>query len=164
VFFYDYPASPFEHYSDDFNVLGYLGQWRGFQIPFSAETWSNPGHLTITLLGADQGVWFGPRTLNYFDLAVYPPPWEIEICFTAPDDSVPWNLSFHHMLYDKDKHLVGYWDPGVQNFPGEKRRRFLNYPSREFTFDAVLNWPEYLKRNLELHPCKSAISSRSRPS
>jgi len=148
VFMYAYPAAPFEHYSDDFNILGYLGQWRGFQIPFSAETWSNAGYLTITLLGASQGVWFGPRTLNYFDLEVYEPPWEMEICFIPPDDSVPWNLVFQHILYDKNKRLIGYWGPGVQNFPVEKRHRFVNFPYKASIFD-LINWPEYFKRNPE---------------
>ena len=137
VFIYDYPVSPLEHYSDDFNTLGYLGQWRGFQIPFSAETWSNPGYLTITLLAPGQGVWFGPRTLNYFDLEVYEPPWEMEICFIPPDDSVPWNLFFWHKLYDKNRGFVGFWGPGVQNYPGERRHRFVNYPFKETDHDAL---------------------------
>ena len=137
TFMYGYPVAPLEHYSDDFNIPGYLGQCRGFQMPLMAETWTHPGNLTVTLLGPSQGCWFGPQTLLEIDLNLYQPPFEIETCFTAPDDSVPWTVFINQVILDKENVRRGYWFPGVQNSPKIKRHRYINYYNKNK--DALLH-------------------------
>jgi hypothetical protein len=53
----------------------------------------------------------------------------MEICFIA-DDAFPWNLHFHCRIANQDGQIVGYWQPGVQNYPDEKRHRFVNTPHK----------------------------------
>jgi hypothetical protein len=72
----------------------------------------------------------GPTHLQVgirFDLDTYPPPWEIEIAFTCPDDTIPWNFALNLGVWDEMKQTrKGWWHPGVQNIPGEKRHRHTN--------------------------------------
>ena len=55
------------------------------------DTHSHPGHLMLKLLGPGLGTGFGPAGGSSLKLSDYPPPWEIETSFIAPDDSIPWN-------------------------------------------------------------------------
>lgn len=138
------PTAPFESFSDEFDVPGFLS-WRGFQLPFQAETWSHPGHLTITLLGASQGTWFFPMTLTEIDLNAYPPPWEWEVCFTPPASPAPWNLYFNHRLIDSQGQWKTYWKPGVMYDPRTKRAHFTNDPFGPSSFDSQMD--DYFRRN-----------------
>lgn len=172
VFRYRSPAAPWDHDSDDFDIPGYLGKIAAFQIPFSAETWSNPGSLTITLLGPSQGCWFwGDNSAMVIDLGlieaedhpmkrfytepglygIHKPPWEMEICFSVPDDSVPWNLHFHHRIHDETGNLRGYWQPGVMNSPAAGGHKYINYyyqgPGLAAWTDASGNFDKYLRRH-----------------
>ena len=139
-----YPTAPFESFSDEFDVPGFLS-WRGFQLPFQAETWSHPGHLTITLLGASQGTWFFPMTLTEIDLTAYPPPWEWEVCFTPPAPPAPWNLYFSHRLEDAQGHWKTYWRPGVMYDPRTKQARFTNSVFGPSSFDSQME--DYFRRS-----------------
>ena len=67
VFFGSQPI-PLEHYSDDFEIVGYMGQWQLQEQCTLAETHSNPGYLTLTLLGAGLGTCFSPVGGADFDL------------------------------------------------------------------------------------------------
>ena len=46
---------PFEKYSDEFNILGYLGQWQVQEQCTLMDTHSYPGHLMLKLLGPGPG-------------------------------------------------------------------------------------------------------------
>jgi hypothetical protein len=138
------PTAPWEHFSDEFDRPGFL-TWRGFQIPFQAETWSHPGYLTITLLGASQGCYFFPMTLTGIDLKAYPPPWEWEVCVIPPAEPAPWNLYFTHRFLDTRDTLKAFWRPGVIYDPRTKRTTFTNSPFRDPPNQAVAG--EYLRRS-----------------
>lgn len=149
VFMYRHHAAPLEHNSDDFDIPGYMGKLRALQIPYSAETWSHPGHLNITLLGPSQGCWFFSNNLYDIDLRTHVPPWEIEICFHVPDDSAPWNLHFQLRIEREDGKVFGYWQPGVMNFPEEQRHRYVNYShGKHPTFNVAMDY--YLSTNFGL--------------
>lgn len=137
TFMYSFPNVPFEHFSDDFNIKGYLGQCRGFQIPLMADTWTNPGNLTVTLLGPSQGCWFGPQNLYEIDFDIYKPPFEIETRFNVPDDTVPWTVFINQVIIDKQGIRRGYWFPGVQNSPKARCHRYINYYNK--SNNALLN-------------------------
>ncbi len=117
------PPVPFEEYSDEFNVVGYLGQWQVQEQCTLVDTHSHPGNLMLKLLGPGLGTGFGPAGGSELSLANYKPPWEIEICFMAPDDSIPWNLWMNFIVVDREGKDRGMWTPGVQNFPREKKHR-----------------------------------------
>ncbi len=59
VFFGANPR-PFEEFSDDFDILGYLGQWQVQEQCTLVDTHSHPGHLMLKLLGPGLGTGFGP--------------------------------------------------------------------------------------------------------
>src|SRR5947207_13974621 len=59
------------------------------------------------------------------NLSVYPPPWEIEICFICPDDKIPWNFYMNFQPVTKSGRRL-QWHPGVQNVPGENRHYYIN--------------------------------------
>src|SRR5262249_45456790 len=80
-------------------------------------------HLTLTLLGPGLGTGFGPAGGSSLSLAEYQPPWEIEIRFSAPDDTIPWNFWMNFAVVDRDGKNRGVWAPGVENFPRERRHR-----------------------------------------
>jgi hypothetical protein len=121
--FFGAPPRPFEEFSDDFDIVGYLGQWQIQEQCTLAETYSHPGYLTLTLLGPGLGTGFGPAGGSSLSLSDYKPPWEIEICFLAPDDSVPWNFWMNFVVVDRDGKPRGVWAPGVENFPKVRRHR-----------------------------------------
>ena len=52
VFFGAEPR-PFEKFSDEFNILGYLGHWQVQEQCTLMDTHSYPGHLMLKLLGPD---------------------------------------------------------------------------------------------------------------
>lgn len=136
--FFGAPPRPFEDFSDDFDIPGYLGQWQIQEQCTLAETHSHPGHLTLTLLGPGLGTGFGPAGGSSLSLAKYQPPWEIEICFSAPDDSVPWNFWMNFAVVDRDGKNRGVWAPGVENFPREKRHRLYGHSTFKLEFDKDL--------------------------
>ncbi len=90
-----------------------------------AETYSNPGYLTLTLLGSGLATGFGPVDAAPFDLDFYPPPWEKEVCFIAPDDTVPWNFYLALVAWGSNFNDFVIFLPGVQNIPGV-RHRFMS--------------------------------------
>lgn len=127
VFFSAWPQ-PLDELSDDFNIPGFMANWRTQSEGTLAETYSNPGYMTITMPGASFGTGVCPNSLvsDGLDLSVYEPPLEIEWAFVGPDDSEPWNLFLFWMVFDRDRNNRGGWTPGVQNFPDENRHRYFN--------------------------------------
>ena len=59
VFFGSNPR-PFEQFSDEFNIVGYLGQWQVQEQCTLMDTHSHPGYLMLKLLGPGLGTGFGP--------------------------------------------------------------------------------------------------------
>ena len=137
VFFGAEPR-PFEEFSDDFNIVGYLGQWQVQEQCTIMDTHSHPGHLMLKLLGPGLGTGFCPVGGPGLKLANYKPPWEIEISFIAPDDSIPWNFYLSLMVLDKDGKIRGMWQPGVENFPKEKKHRLLAASMFKMEFEKEL--------------------------
>jgi hypothetical protein len=119
----------FEHLSDNFDVPGFLADQKWYiEGNGIAETYSNPGYCTVTLLGMNGGWAMCPIVAgDGIELARFKPPIEFETAFIAPDDSIPWNLWWTFSLSDSDgKNLGQGWNPGVQNIPG-KGRSFINH-------------------------------------
>ncbi|NUM54536.1 MAG: hypothetical protein HUU46_12895 [Candidatus Hydrogenedentes bacterium] len=108
---------PFEQYSDDFEIPGYLAQWQIQPQCTVADTFSHPGQLAFTLLGPGSGTGFGAVGGGGLSLKDYPPPWEIEICFTPPPADQPWNFWMNWWLEDKDHTNIGRWQPGLKFDP-----------------------------------------------
>ncbi len=129
VFFGSSPR-PFEQFSDEFNILGYLGRWQVQEQSTLMDTHSHPGHLMLKLLGPGLGTGFGAAGGSTLRLKDYPPPWEIETSFIAPDDSIPWNYWMNFIVLDAQGKNVGMWTPGVENDP--KARRHRVYASATF--------------------------------
>jgi hypothetical protein len=136
--FFSAPPRQFEEFSDDFDILGFMGQWQIQEQSTLAETYSHPGYLTLTLLGPGLGTGFGPAGGSSLSLAHYKPPWEIEICFIAPDDTVPWNFWMNFAVVDADGKARGVWAPGLENFPKEKRHRLYGHSLFKLQFDQEL--------------------------
>jgi hypothetical protein len=122
VFFGAEPR-PFERYTDEFNVTGYLGKWQVQEQCTLMDTHSHPGFLMLKLLGPGLGTGFGPAGGSSLKLSDYPPPWEIETSFIAPDDSIPWNYWMNFILLDPQGTNLGMWTPGVENDPKAGRHR-----------------------------------------
>jgi hypothetical protein len=122
VFFGSEPR-PFEAYSDEFNITGYLGRWQIQEQCTVVDTHSHPGYLMLKLLGPGLGTGFCPAGGSSLKLSDYPPPWEIETRFIAPDDSIPWNYWMNFIVLDPQGKNRGMWTPGVENDPKVKRHR-----------------------------------------
>jgi hypothetical protein len=122
VFFGSSPR-PFEQFSDDFNILGYLGRWQVQEQCTLMDTHSHPGYLMLKLLGPGLGTGFGSAGGSSLTLSDYPPPWEIETSLIAPDDSVPWNYWMNFIAVDQQGKNFGMWTPGVENDPKARRHR-----------------------------------------
>ena len=137
VFFGSAPM-PFEEYSDDFDILGYMGKWQTQPQGTLADTYNNPGYLTLTVIGTGSGTGFGPVGGSSLDLRHYPPPWEIEMSFIAPDDTIPWNFWMNFVLHDKDGENRGMWTPGVENFPDQNRHGLYQTAQIRAEFDPPL--------------------------
>ncbi len=75
----------------------------------------------LKLLGPGLGTGFGPAGGSSLKLSDYPPPWEIETSFIAPDDTIPWNYWMNFIILDKHGKNLGMWTPGVENDPKAKR-------------------------------------------
>ena len=149
-FYVDYCTfigSDLEHASDDFNIRGYLENWQ-FQLPFAAETWSNPGYLTVTTLGQSQWSGFSAFTAPVLDLRQHQPPFEVEVCMIPPDNTIPWNFHLHQKIFDGNGKLVGYWRPGVQNYPVERMARFHNNSYAENSLISSVHKDWYQLRDL----------------
>lgn len=114
VFFGSNPR-PFEKYSDEFNIPGYLGRWQVQEQCTLMDTHSYPGHLMLKLIGPGLGTGFGAAGGSSLNLKDYPPPWEIETAFIPPDESAPWNYWMNFILLDKQGKNLGMWTPGVDN-------------------------------------------------
>ena len=87
------------------------------------DTHSHPGNLMLKLLGPGLGTGFGATGGSSLKLSDYPPPWEIETSFTAPDDTIPWNYWMNFIILDTHGKNIGMWTPGVENDPKAKRHR-----------------------------------------
>ena len=59
VFFGAEPR-PFEAFSDEFNIMGYLGRWQVQEQCTQMDTHSHSGYLMLKLLGPGLGTGFGP--------------------------------------------------------------------------------------------------------
>ncbi len=131
--FYGNGPKNFDHLSDDFDIPGFLSDQRWLiEGNAIAETYSNPGYSTVTLLGMNGGWAMCPIVSgDGIDLAEHRPPIDFETAFVAPDDSIPWNLWWTFNLFDTDGKSLGQgWNPGVQNIPG-RGRALIN----SFAFD-----------------------------
>jgi hypothetical protein len=128
VFFGNGPDN-FDHLSDEFDVPGFLADQKWYiEGNALAETYSNSGFCTVTLLGMNGGWAMCPIVSgDGIDLARYKPPIEFETVFIAPDDDIPWNLWWTFSLVDSDGKQLGQgWNPGVQNIPG-RGRSYINH-------------------------------------
>jgi len=125
VFFPSTPL-PLEEFSDDFNIPGYMAKWQAQPQSTIIDTYSNPGNLTMTLIGSPCATGVAPVGGSELDLSLYKPPWEIEIAFTAPDDTIPWNWWMNWQIFDTQGNMKSFWHPGVQNFPEAGKHRFRN--------------------------------------
>ena len=114
VFFGSNPR-PFEKFSDEFDIPGYLGRWQVQEQCTLMDTHSYPGHLMLKLIGPGLGTGFGAAGGSSLKLSDYPPPWEIETRFIPPDDSAPWNYWMNFILLDQQGKNLGMWTPGVEN-------------------------------------------------
>ncbi len=139
VFFGAEPR-PFEKYSDEFNILGYLGQWQAQEQCTLMDTHSHPGHLMLKLIGPGLGTGFGPAGGSSLKFSDYPPPWEIETSFIAPDDTIPWNYWMNFIVLDRNGRHLGMWTPGVENDPGARQHRV--YPGASFSLRFAPDLPE----------------------
>jgi hypothetical protein len=115
---------PFEEMSDDFDIPGYLGQWVSQDQSTIAETYSNPGNLTLTLWGCSLATGIAPVGGDYMNLSYYKPPWEIEICFAA-EDTGAWNWFMNFLPITKSGRTF-VWHPGVQYVPQRKKHYYIN--------------------------------------
>jgi hypothetical protein len=126
--FYGNGPENFDHLSEEFDVPGFLADQKWYlEGNGLAETFSNPGYLTVTLLGMNGGWAMCPiLSGDGIDLKLHKPPLEFETSFIAPDDSIPWNLWWTFSLTDEEGQNLGQtWGPGVQNIPGSGRA-FIN--------------------------------------
>jgi hypothetical protein len=125
--FFGADPRPFEAYSDEFDIPGYLGRWQAQEQCTLMDTHSHPGNLMLKLLGPGLGTGFGAAGGSSLKLSDYPPPWEIETSFTAPDDTLPWNYWMNFIILDRQGKSIGMWTPGVENDPKAKQHR--SFPS-----------------------------------
>ena len=89
------------------------------------DAYTHPGYMTWTLMGPSLGTGIAPVGGDgLFSLDMYPPPWEMEICFLVPDDSVPWNFFMNFQPVTSGGRRVA-WHPGVQNLPKEKKHVYF---------------------------------------
>jgi hypothetical protein len=121
-FRYAPPFPSIECISNDFNIPGYLGGLWSEIHGLTAENLSNPGHLTFTLRGGANAT--GGNAVEGYRLRFrdHPPPWEIEVCFIAPDDTIPWDFLMNWTIFDPDGKRIGAWTPGVLNIPGKRKQ------------------------------------------
>jgi hypothetical protein len=142
--FYGNGPENFDHLSDEFDVPGFLADQKWYiEGNGIAETYSNPGNLTVTLMGMNGGWAMCPIiSSSAIDLARHKPPVEFETAFVAPEDTLPWNYWWTFNLFDSDgKNLGQGWGPGVQNIPG-KGRSYINsfgYDPKNFAKSSVMN-------------------------
>jgi hypothetical protein len=139
--FFGAPPRPFEQYSDDFDIPGFLGQWQMQEQCTLMDTHSHPGYLMLKLLGPGLGTGFGVAGGSELKLSHYKPPWEIEISLIAPDDAVPWNFWMNFILLDKDGKNRGGWTPGIENVPQQKRHKLYNGSTFQLEFPGEIPEP-----------------------
>jgi hypothetical protein len=158
--FYGNGPENFDHLSEEFNVPGFLADQKWYiEGNGLAETYSNPGFLTVTLLGMNGGWAMCPIIASSsIDLERHRPPVEFETAFVAPDDALPWNFWWTFNLFDSSgKDLGQGWGPGVQNIPG-KGRAYINsfgYDPTKFARSGLMNIefdPELAQALLKARP------------
>ena len=137
VFFDAHPRA-FESLSDDFNIVGYLGKWQVQEQCTLMDTHSHPGYLMLKLPGPGLGTGFGVAGGSQLDLKHYPPPWEIEVSFIAPDETIPWNFFMNFIVIDDQGKQRGGWTPGVQNVPESGRHTLFRKSLVPIEFDQPL--------------------------
>lgn len=110
-----------EHLSEDYDIPGYLADQK-YSIEGNGfcETFSNPGYMTLTLLGTNGG-WamcpkYGGSGIDLVNLNK--PPFEIEIAVITPDNAQPWNLFWNVGIGNEAGDLYAGWMPGIKNIPG----------------------------------------------
>ena len=132
---------PLEEYSDNFDIVGYMAKWQAQPQSTLIDTHTNPGYLTMTLIGSSCATGFGPLGGSELELSRYPPPWEIEIAFIAPDDTIPWNFWMNWQVADQHGNWKTTWQPGVQNFPEVGKHRYIDrvQPSYDKVHDHSIN-------------------------
>ncbi len=130
---------PWAHYSDEFNRPGWIGQWQIQEQNTIVDTWSRPGKLSLVLTGSGAATGFGPVGAVPIDLSVYQPPWEAEIRFLPPEDSIPWNFYYALVARGANPNNFVIFLPGVQSEPAQNRLRFMTGVGGESPFQPV--WP-----------------------
>jgi len=100
-----------------------------------------------------------PIGVNSMDLKAFNPPLEMEMAFTGPDTTVPWNIWLTPTLLDgHGKNLGQGWNPGVQNIPGTGIRyinafqhsdKFTESPTINVEFDKPV--PESILRHQPIY-------------
>jgi hypothetical protein len=141
IFYGDNPQS-LEDFSSDFNIPGFLADRMWYQEGNAiTETYSHPGHLTVTQYGNNGGWAMCPVGVSSMDLKAFNPPLEMEMAFTGPDNSVPWNIWLTPTLMDSHgKNLGQGWNPGVQNIPGTGIRYINSFQHPDkFTESPTIN-------------------------
>lgn len=79
----------------------------------------------MTLWVCSLGTGIAPVGGDFMNLAVYRPPWEIEICFTGPADTDAWNWFMNFQPVTRSGRTF-VWQPGVQNLPQRKKHIYFN--------------------------------------
>ena len=118
-FRYAPPFPALDVISNDFNIPGTMGFFQTEFHGLAAETYSNPGYVTFTMRGVNNYTGGSSTEGTRFNINTYPLPWEIETCFIAPDDSVPWDFHMNWTVFDTAGNRMGGWRPGVVNVPGQ---------------------------------------------
>lgn len=133
--FYGNGPKNLDHLSEDFDVPGPFEDEKWFIEGTDAiyDAYSNPGYLTLTMMGINGGCALCPivagdynKDFGFLDFREFKPPMEFETAFIGPDDARPWNFWFSLYFYDKDG-KQRLWYPGVQNIPGKGHRFINNY-------------------------------------
>ena len=111
--------------SDEFNIPGFLADQK-YYVEGNAicETHSNPGHMTVTLMGHNSSWAMCPILRSgSVDFSVRKPPFEIETSFIPPGDDSAWNLWWNVGMFDQDDKFHP-WQPGLKFIPGKGVRFF----------------------------------------
>jgi hypothetical protein len=149
VFFGSSPR-PFEKYSDEFDIPGYMGRWQIQEQCTLVDTHSYPGYLMMKSIGPGLGTGFCAAGGSSLKLSDYPPPWEIETSFIGPDDSAPWNYWMNFITIDKEGKNRGMWTPGVENDAKAKTLRVFPGASFNLRFPPEVSNELLSKRPLSM--------------
>lgn len=156
VFFESNPR-PLQRYSDDFDIVGYLGRWQVQEQCTLMDTHSHPGYLMLKLLGPGLGTGFCPAGGAALRLSDYEPPWEIETRIITPDDTMPWNYWMNFIVVDTAGETRGMWTPGVEYDAKAKEHRV--FPGASFPLQFEPEIPEKLLASKPLDMLIQCIDS-----